>query len=104
MNFISSPYYKTTDVSSFISTERGAPLLIRDSCEWERFGLGDLRAYFNDAYKIFSRELEKFQDIERPLTEKEEHRLYFMMDSLMHAKKVWHEECGTPASDSSQKG
>jgi hypothetical protein len=102
MENISSPYYKITDISCFISTDNRTPLLFRDSCDWERFGQGDLRAYFNDAYKIFAGELEKFQDIERPLTEKEEHRLYFMMDALMHAKKVWHEECGTPASDSSQ--
>ena len=103
MNPISSPYYKITEISCFVSSDGRRPLFIRDQSEEESACAPDLRTYFNDAYKIFAHELEKFKDIERPLTEQEEHRLYFMIDSLMHAKKVWHEECGTPASDPSPK-
>ena len=51
--------------------------------DWEEFGEKDLPVYFEKAYSIFLRRLECLRYSEKPLSDKEERELRFMLDALI---------------------
>lgn len=55
---------------------------------WERFNETGVQKYLKRGYKIFLRRLEKFRNLKRKLSVKEEKELRFMFESLISAKKL----------------
>ena len=58
----------------------------------EDFGPKNLPEYFNKGYQIFSRRLEEFKNLERPLEAEEERELTFMLEALIQAKNANYEK------------
>lgn len=60
--------------------------------DWESFDADKISGYFEAGYAVFTKRLQIFKSLKRPLTEAEANELIFMLESLVHAKNIQFEQ------------
>lgn len=63
-------------------------LLIRDSAAWETFDASDLTEYLFDGAAKAAAHIERIAYLDHPYTKQDEKSLTFMVDALLHARRV----------------
>lgn len=64
---------------------------LRDAGSWEFFSIAQLPKYIEDNLEGFQAYLEKLSDLSEPVNEQQEKELYFMLESLLQAKRLLQE-------------
>ena len=66
-------------------------LCLRDAGAWEFFNVTQLPSYIQRNLERFRRSLNEITDIDQIITSEQEKELYFMLDSLLQAKRLLQE-------------
>lgn len=64
----------------------------KDNLQWDQFGKGQLTSYIKYAHSVLLGRISRMTDLEKHFSQDDEKQLMFMVESLIHAKKILQEE------------